>query len=84
MAMKHTVPSTLPIPARLPAEFQDQAVRILAGLRAAGDVQTVLVFRGSLDRDRLARAVRLMLDAEPVLGCRFDEEEPAWVRQRRF
>ncbi len=37
---------------------------------------------GRIDEDRLARAVRLTLDAEPILGCRFVERwfRPYWQR----
>jgi len=39
-------------------------------------------FAGRIDEDRLVRAVRLTLDAEPVLGCRFVEHwfRPYWER----
>jgi NRPS condensation-like uncharacterized protein len=34
-------------------------------------IHCVLVFNGRMDEVRMARAIRLSLDAEPVLGCRF-------------
>lgn len=42
----------------------------------------VISFAGRLDADRLHRAVRLSLDAEPILGCRFVEHwfRPYWQR----
>lgn len=67
-------------PPRLPAEFQDQVVRIVTELRGAGYIQFVLRFDGRLDPARLSRAVRLAMDAEPILGCRFVLENgvPVW------
>jgi len=40
-------------------------------------------FRGMLDENVLAKAVRLTLDLEPVLGCRFVENggDPFWERR---
>ncbi len=45
-------------------------------------IRLVVTFAGQLDAARLARAVRLALDAEPVLGCRFvgDPWRPYWER----
>jgi len=42
----------------------------------------VVALGGRLDEVRLGRAVRLLLDAEPVLGCRFDADTvpPVWRR----
>ncbi len=40
-------------------------------------IHLLVDFEGCLDRDRLAAALRLCLDAEPVLGCRF---VPRWIR----
>lgn len=39
-------------------------------------IHTVLEFEGQLDADRLAQAVRMSVDIEPILGCRFIEEQP--------
>jgi len=36
-----------------------------------GQNRYTLTFDGRLDQDRIARAIRLSLDAEPILGCRF-------------
>lgn len=43
----------------------------------------VLEFDGQLDEERLRRAMRLTLDAEPILGCRFAERwyRPVWQRR---
>jgi NRPS condensation-like uncharacterized protein len=42
----------------------------------------VITFSDRLNEHRLARAVRLSLDAEPILGCRFIEHwfQPYWRR----
>jgi len=46
------------------------------------EIHFIADFAGSLDRARLARAMRLLLDAEPVCGCRFVPRwiAPYWVR----
>lgn len=45
-------------------------------------LQAVIHFKDKLDEAKLARAVRLSIDAEPVLGCFFVEREnsPFWQR----
>jgi NRPS condensation-like uncharacterized protein len=70
-------------PTRLPAEFLDQIVYIMTTLRSAGDIALVLDLGGVVDEARMRLAVRRMLDAEPVLGCRFvdDLKDPHWVRR---
>jgi NRPS condensation-like uncharacterized protein len=46
-------------------------------------VRLVLEMDGRVDQPRLARALRLLLDAEPVLGCRFSPGIfRAWWRAR--
>jgi NRPS condensation-like uncharacterized protein len=58
------------IPQRLPAPALDQMAYQFSPL-SDGQIRCVLRFDGALDAERLARAFRLSLDAEPVLGCRF-------------
>lgn len=41
-------------------------------------IQAVMKLDGKLDFDRLQRAVRLSLDAEPILKCRFIEDDPPY------
>lgn len=41
-------------------------------------IQAVMRLDGKLDFDRLKRAVRLSLDAEPILKCRFIEADPPY------
>ena len=45
-------------------------------------IQVVLEFEGALDADRLRHALRLLMDAEPVLGSRFVPHwfSPYWER----
>jgi NRPS condensation-like uncharacterized protein len=75
------VPS--PIPATFPTVLGD---RFLHALDETGAAETAirleLRFAGRLDLDRLTRAADLLLDAEPVLGCRYvrDERKPFWER----
>ncbi len=71
------------LPETIPAEFIDCTVYVMgtAGiyqLHLGGVVQV----DGRLDESRLRRALRLLLDAEPVLACRFDPDAtpPVWCR----
>lgn len=45
-------------------------------------IQMELEFGGRLDSERLARALDLVLDAQPVVGCRIEPHprRPEWVR----
>ena len=43
--------------------------------------QAILRLDGRLDFDRLVKAVRLSVDAEPVLGCRFVEGNPPYWKR---
>ena len=69
------------IPSRIRAVTTDRVVAILANF---GEMvlQVEMVFAHDLDADRLARALELLYDAEPVLGCRFVEHavKPYWER----
>ncbi len=44
-------------------------------------IQIVMKLEGRLDFDKLTRAVRLSVDAEPVLGCRFVEGNPPYWKR---
>jgi NRPS condensation-like uncharacterized protein len=71
------------IPDRIPSVFFD---RLVLGMENTGAgrfvVQLELDFPESLDAERLINALDLMLDAEPVLGCRLipDPKSPYWQR----
>ena len=58
------------IPNTMPTEFVDRSVYL--GVRAGvyrPELGGVVSFSARLDEDRLRRAMRLLLDVEPVLGC---------------
>lgn len=57
------------IPERFPATANDLATSIMRALGQHMELGIRLTFDRRLDADLLARAVRLSLDAEPVLGC---------------
>jgi NRPS condensation-like uncharacterized protein len=70
------------IPARLPSVSQD---RLLYLNRHLGELYTIYVLTcdGRIDRDRLRQTMRLAIDAEPVLGCRYvPGRRPYWERRR--
>ncbi|MBU2549518.1 MAG: hypothetical protein KKB20_13960 [Proteobacteria bacterium] len=68
-------------PDYLPAPAFDCAVSGMAETFVSM-IHLCLEFEERLDPDRLARAVRLLVDAEPVLGCRFEARffKPRWRR----
>lgn len=70
------------IPTRFPTERSDKALffrRFLVDLQ----IHHVITFSGCLDKALIAKAVRLSLDAEPILGCRYVEHwwQPYWLRR---
>ena len=63
------------IPATIPAEFVDRTVCVGAEIGYYRlELGGIVRFDGRLDEARLRRATRLLLDAEPVLGCRFESD----------
>ncbi|ODA40015.1 condensation domain-containing protein [Desulfosporosinus sp. BG] len=44
-------------------------------------IQVIMKLDGRIDFDKLSRAVRLSVDAEPVLGCRFVEHDPPYWKR---
>ncbi|MDP8223375.1 MAG: hypothetical protein P9L99_08455 [Candidatus Lernaella stagnicola] len=58
------------IPQRLRVEGPDAWNYSMDGIFVA-QIHLLVEFAGALDHDRLRRAARLAMDAEPVLGCRF-------------
>lgn len=44
-------------------------------------IQVIMKFDSRLDFDKLSRAVRLSVDAEPVLGCRFIVHDPPYFKR---
>jgi len=70
----------------LPKQYKTvKGDRALSANRRICDLQLhcVITFRGRLDQGRLSKAVRLSLDAEPVLGCRLVENRWCQFWQRR-
>jgi len=71
------------IPSTMPVQFAECTVFVSGEVDAyRPQLGGVVAFGGRLDASRLQRAVRLLLDAEPVLGCRFDPDAkpPVWRR----
>lgn len=66
-----TTPAQEP-PVTLPGEFPDEMLTIARECGAPNYAHLFLTHPARLDAERLARAVRLLVDAEPVLACRFD------------
>jgi len=63
------------IPATIPAEFVDRTVCVGAEIGYYRlELGGIVRFDDRLDEARLRRATRLLLDAEPVLGCRFEAD----------
>ena len=69
------------IPATLPVEFIERSM-CFAAEAYRPQLGACIVFESRLDADRLGRAVRLLFDAEPVLGCVFvaEDKPPVWQR----
>jgi NRPS condensation-like uncharacterized protein len=67
----------------IPTEFQDQVPQIFASYGATGRLYMVLDFASPLKAGVVRQATRRLLDAEPVLGCRFDDSGvvPVWRRR---
>lgn len=70
------------LPRHFPATPGDLAQFVLRGINSQ-QAQIVARFDRTLDAARISRAIRLTMDAEPVLGCRFEERwyRPRWVRR---
>ncbi|HEY3317379.1 MAG TPA: hypothetical protein VGK50_03035 [Coriobacteriia bacterium] len=72
-------------PADVPAVFAATGTDLACAVTRAVTHHRIglhLRFECRLDADRLARAVRLSLDADPVLGCRFAPEAGKGLWQR--
>jgi len=64
------------IPRRFRTHTSDQGMDILSKFFVPR-IHLLMDLEGPLDPDRLFNALRLSLDAEPILGCRF---VPRWIR----
>jgi NRPS condensation-like uncharacterized protein len=75
--------ATATIPATMPVEFIERMIHVSGEFDVyRPQLGAVISLDGRLDEQRLERVLRLLLDAEPVLGCRFvdDEIPPVWRR----
>ncbi len=65
-----------------PASSQDK-MNYITRLNADQQMHVVITFRSQIDERRLAKALRLAMEREPVLGCRFVEQgnRVGWVRR---
>jgi len=83
MTIQHIQDQASPvIPSRFRASTQDQ-LNYLFRKVSSPEIHCVIAMAGQLDAERMARAVRLTMDAEPVLGCRFVKHpwRPYWERR---
>ncbi|AFX99659.1 ptzR [Candidatus Endolissoclinum faulkneri L2] len=71
------------IPNTFPTQFQDQIVRIFSEKCLTGNLFASFDCFHRLDIDILRRTTRIIMDAEPVIGCRMDlnSAEPIWIRR---
>lgn len=68
----------------MPVNGQDMANYIGHLWNKNGQIQMVLSFAERLDFECLKKAVRLTMDAEPILGCEFviSDNKPIWRRYK--
>ncbi len=69
------------IPKPLPVRFSDR-INFTGGEVYVPEIHLILDFEGTVEKKRLHRSLRLLLDAEPVIGCRFVDHwrKPYWMR----
>ncbi len=65
----------------LPAGGRDIINYLIRHNMKNNQVQAVMKLNGKLDFDRLKKAVRMSVDAVPVLGCRFVEDDPPYWKR---
>jgi NRPS condensation-like uncharacterized protein len=63
-------------PVRFPVRFSD-LINYFASEAYVPEIHLIIHFDGHIEVPRLQKALRLLLDAEPVLGCRFVE---SWTK----
>lgn len=69
------------IPDIMPAYGHDIANYAARYGATNSQIQSVIKLDGRLDFEKLSRAVRLSVDAEPVLGCRFVRDVPPYWKR---
>ncbi|QDV31879.1 peptide synthase [Planctopirus ephydatiae] len=69
-------------PQRFPANFADMC-QFLVGHANTQQVHVIVRYDGRIDATHLQRALRMVVVAEPILGCRFVEHwyRPYWQRR---
>lgn len=74
------------IQSEMPVNGQDMANYIGHLWNKNEQIQIVLSFEERIDFECLKRAVRLSVDAEPILGCEFvtSENKPIWRRHKNL
>jgi NRPS condensation-like uncharacterized protein len=79
--MEWKMPKRAYIPERFPVAVIEQLMNIVQ-IQHDSTIRGIIKFSGRIDAPRMDKAVRLTLDAEPVLGCRFVERKrrPYWQR----
>jgi NRPS condensation-like uncharacterized protein len=70
-------------PDAFPAPAGDYLMYLLRPVLGSMSTKLVLSFAAQVDEQRLRKAVRLSLEAEPILGCRLVEHRPRPDWQRR-
>jgi NRPS condensation-like uncharacterized protein len=67
----------------IPVEYFDELNQLSAELGPIGYIYVLLDYKGAFDPDRLGTALRRLIDAQPVLACRFDDNggKPVWRRR---
>lgn len=78
---KDTFKSSGTIPAIIPASGYDICNYVAKYDMANSQIQAIMKLDGRLDFDKLVRAVRLSVDAEPVLGCQFIKSDPPYWKR---
>jgi len=69
------------IPATIPVNAYDICNSIARYDLASSQIQAIMKLDGRLNFNKLVRAVRLSVDAEPVLGCRIIESDPPYWKR---
>ncbi|MDP4180461.1 MAG: condensation domain-containing protein [Bacillota bacterium] len=65
----------------IPANGHDRCNYVARYGIANFQIQAVIKFDSRLDYDKLSKAVRLSVESEPVLGCRFVESDPPYWKR---
>lgn len=69
-----------------PVVAQDAVNYLIDKYLANSQISCILRLNGKLNKTILQQAVRISLDAEPILGCCFiaDDDHPFWELQTNF